>query len=519
MDAGIVSLVSLLEKGAASHPDAPVVRAGLRTWSYSDLDREANLLCSYFAQSGLQAGNRVAVMAKNCGELVVALFACMKCGLVYTPLNFRYSAPETLEVLSVSRASAIVAGPEYRDVIDSIRTSLPHLRLFIGIGHGANPWIDITTTLSGTTARPAYPQTHRDLAILMYTSGTTGRPKGVMLAHEGLLHLARHAAQNWKAWTPDDINLITVPQFHIGGIVMLLVAMAAGALAVLHAEFNPTSVLQAIERDRITRMFLVPSMIQSLLQAPGCEEIDFSSLRLLFYSASPMPRELLERVMTVMRCDLAQVYGMTETSGAITYLDPDQHRGDGLRLASCGRPLPGTELRIVDQEGRDLPAGRVGEILIRTCQIMRGYFEQPSATAAVLRDGWFHSGDAGELDSDGYLYVRDRIKDMIISGGENVYSAEVENALLKHPAIIEAAVVGVPDSRFGEAVAAFVVIRASQKLDEESVRRHVREHLAGYKIPKRVVFTTTLHRNAAGKVLKDRLRKEVGALVDAGTSA
>jgi acyl-CoA synthetase (AMP-forming)/AMP-acid ligase II len=232
-----------------------------------------------------------------------------------------------------------------------------------------------------------------------------------------------------------------------------------------------------------------------------------------------MPREVLERVMTVMRCDLAQVYGMTETSGAITYLDPDQHRGDGLRLASCGRPLPGTELRIVDQEGRDLPAGRVGEILIRTCQIMRGYFEQPSATAAVLRDGWFHSGDAGELDSDGYLYVRDRIKDMIISGGENVYSAEVENALLKHPAIIEAAVVGVPDSRFGEAVAAFVVIRASQKLDEESVRRHVREHLAGYKIPKRVVFTTTLHRNAAGKVLKDRLRKEVGALVDAGTSA
>jgi len=473
------------------------------------LDREANVLGGYFVRSGLQPGDRVAAMARNCGELAVTLFACLKCGLVFTSLNFRYSSAETLNVLTASRAAAVVAGSAYCELIDGVRSSLEHVRLFIGIGHDGSPWTGFHSIVGkGSAGALAIPPVHHEIAILLYTSGTTGRPKGVMLGHEGLLHLAHHAVCNWKSWGEDEINLIVVPQFHVGGIVMLLVTMAARGLVILHAEFNPAAVLRSIAEDRVTRVFLVPAMIQALIQAPECAQTDFSSLRLLFYAASPMPRELLHRVMAVIGCDLAQVYGMTETSGAITYLSPEQHRRGGSREASCGYVLPGTELRIVDQDGQDLPAGRVGEIVIRTCQLMHGYFKDAAATAAAVRNGWFFSGDAGELDSDGYLYVRDRIKDMIITGGENVYSAEVENVLLQHACIVDAAAVGIPDERFGEAIAAFVVIRESHVLDEEAVRLHVRKHLAGYKIPKRVVFVSALPRNSAGKVLKDELRDE-----------
>ncbi|MFL6603434.1 MAG: long-chain-fatty-acid--CoA ligase [Steroidobacteraceae bacterium] len=507
MNGGSVSLVSLLDKGAANHPFAPAVRAGSRIWSYADLDREATLLCSYFTSSGLQPGERVATLARNCGELVVTLFACLKCGLVYTPLNFRYSQGEAFDVLLASGAAAIVAGPGYCELVDNIRGSLAHLRLFIGIGHAVNPWTDFAMIVAeGPRTLPPSSSVHHDRAILLYTSGTTGRPKGVLLGHYGFLHLAHHAAQHWKTWAPDDVNLVVVPLFHVGGIVMLLVTMAAGGLVILHTEFNPAAVLRAIGEDRITRAFFVPAMIQTLLQAPECERTDFSSLRLVFYAAAPMPAALLQRAMAAIGCDFAQVYGMTETSGAVTYLDPQQHRSGGARVASCGRALPGTDLRIVDQYGQDLTPGHVGEILIRTCQLMRGYFEDPIATAAVVRDGWFHSGDAGELDSDGYLYVRDRIKDMIISGGENVYPAEVENVLFQHESIADTAVVGIPDARFGEAIAAFVVIREAHTLNEESVRQYARKHLAGYKVPKRVMFVTSLPRNSAGKILKDRLR-------------
>ncbi|MGA8706399.1 MAG: long-chain-fatty-acid--CoA ligase, partial [Steroidobacteraceae bacterium] len=505
-------LVSVLFEAATRQPSAPAVRCGSRSWSYAELERDSSHLSRYFAQAGLKSGERVAALAKNCGELVVTFFACIKGGLIYTPLNFRYSAKEIVEVLSDCRASAVVASGEYMPMLESVRPALPLLRVLIGIDYGIGPWTGFAEAVSVTDADSPVAPEHNDLATLLYTSGTTGRPKGVMLGHKGLMHLASHAVRNWSKWGADDINLITVPQFHVGGVVMLLVGMLAGGLTILHAGFDPTSVLRALNQDRITRMFLVPSMIHALLQTPECESTDFSSLRLLMYAASPMPRDVLQRAIDVMRCPMAHVYGMTETSGAITFLGPEQHKGSLARRESCGRPLPGTQLRIVDSDGHDLPPGTVGQILIRTCQIMRGYFEQPSATTAALKDGWFYSGDVGELDGEGYLYVRDRIKDMIISGGENVYSTEVESVLLKHPAIVDAAVVGLPDGRFGEAVTAFVVARSSSELNEEAVRTHVRGHLAGYKVPRRVFFTAVLQRNAAGKVLKEELRK-TGALL------
>ncbi len=298
-----------------------------------------------------------------------------------------------------------------------------------------------------------------DVVAQFYTSGTTGHPKGAQLTHHNLV-TEMTLLNDVVPSTTDDVILVCMPQFHVTGSLLGLFSHARGARAVVMRDPVPAEILRLIPAEGVTGTIFVPALILFLLQTPGCHEADFSTLRFIIYAASPIPHDLLRQAMATFGCDFIQVYGLTETAGAITELSMADHLADGgARLGSCGRPVHNVEIRVVDAVGRDLPAHEIGEIVVRGPYVMRGYWNLPEATAAAIRDGWFHTGDAGYFDADGYLYVYDRIKDMIISGGENVYPAEVESALFGHPAVADVAVIGVPDERWGEAVKAVVVLK------------------------------------------------------------
>jgi acyl-CoA synthetase (AMP-forming)/AMP-acid ligase II len=298
-----------------------------------------------------------------------------------------------------------------------------------------------------------------------------------------------------------------MPQYHIAGSLVGLIGIFQGARTVATRQADPVEILRLIPTERVTHAFFVPALVLFLLREPGCQETDFTSLRSIVYGASPAPLDLIREAMATFKCRFGQLYGLTETTGVVTLLSPAEHDPAGsLRMRSCGKPLSNAEIRVVDADRNDLLAGQVGEIVVRSSQVMKGYWRQPEATAGAIRDGWFHTGDAGYLDEDGYLYVHDRVKDMIISGGENVYPAEVESALFGHPAVADVGVIGVPDDRWGEAVKAIVVRKPGVDASEAELIAYCRERIAHFKAPKSVDFTASLPRNPSGKILKRVLR-------------
>jgi long-chain acyl-CoA synthetase len=349
-----------------------------------------------------------------------------------------------------------------------------------------------------------------DVAFQLYSSGTTGRPKGVMLSNSNFFGLLPLAKDMWEIG-PDAVNLVAMPLFHIGGGGWATAGMYEGATSVIVRELDPAALVRLIPERRITHAFLVPAVIQFMLGVPGVEEADFSSMRVVVYGASPISEAVLAKAVETFGCKFWQAYGLTETTGAVVNLPPEDHDLSGPdrhRLRSCGKAGPGVELRIVDPAtGEDMALGEVGEIWIRSPQVMKGYWNQPEASAdAIAGDGWFRSGDAGYLDADGYLYIHDRVKDMIVSGGENVYPAEVENVLMSHPAIADVAVIGVPDDRWGETPKAIVVLASGADVTEEDIIDFSRERLAKFKCPTSVDFVDSLPRNPSGKILKKDLR-------------
>jgi long-chain acyl-CoA synthetase len=346
--------------------------------------------------------------------------------------------------------------------------------------------------------------------LLLYTSGTTGLPKGAMITNEGLSYTPRLAAQAW-AMGPDSVNLVAMPMFHIGGCGYGSSVMTVGGHTVLLRDVVPAQVVDCISRYRVTHAFFVPTVVQSLLNVPGVDQADLGSLELLMYGAAPMGDVLLKRAISVLRCRFMQAYGMTETAGTVTVLNPEDHVTEGphaTRLNSVGRPLPWVELRIVDPDTLDdAPPGQVGEIWIRTAMNMAGYWSKPEETRTTIMPGqWLRTGDAAYLDAEGYVYLFDRFKDMIISGGENIYPAEIENVLNGHPAVLEVGVIGVPHERWGESPRAVVVLRPNHTATAEELIRFTRDRLAHYKCPTSVAFASTLPRNASGKLLKRALR-------------
>ncbi len=455
-------------------------------------------------RAGIRPGDRVGHMGLNSADYVVLMQACFRAGAVLAPINWRLVAAEVGFILKDAGIRLLLADRAFAQVIEPALAQAGVERLV---------WTgDFDAFIAGegdSTLAPAAPD---DVVLQLYTSGTTGFPKGALLTHRNLLGTIEKGGltgEAWSRWDADDACLIAMPLFHIGGTGWALHALHAGARMVILAKPDIEAMIEAIERERITKMFAVPAVLNMILQHPRSATADLSSLTELLYGASPIPLDVLKGAMALFgNASFIQCYGATETSGTVVYLPPADHDVAGNeRMRGCGRPFPGNEVRIVDAGLNELPRRTVGEIAVRSVSVMAGYHGNPQATEKAIRDGWYLTGDAGWMDEDGYLYIHDRVKDMIVSGGENIYPAEVENALFAHPAVRDAAVIGVPDDRWGEAVKAVVVTKPGASASAEELIAHCRGLIAAYKCPKSVDFVDELPRNPSGKVLKKEIRK------------
>jgi acyl-CoA synthetase (AMP-forming)/AMP-acid ligase II len=478
-----------------------------RATTYRELDRAASQVANGLRALNSEPGTRIATLDKNTDHFYELLLGAAKAGQVLVPVNYRLAPPEMAAIVNDARAAVLFVGPDYFPVVEQIRPLLPTVREVIALSGHHPEWEDYATWRDDQAADdPMLGSDPNDVVLQLYTSGTTGRPKGVQLTHANTLTFLAAAKEWWPA-QPSDVSLVCMPQYHIIGALLGWLGFGTGSRSVVAREVNPSEILRLIPSERVTMAIFVPAVLLFLLQAPGCRETDFSSLRYILYGASPIPLDLLRDALATFRCGFGQVYGLTETTGTITYLPPQDHDPAGTpRMRSCGRPIAVAEIKVVDETGHELPTGQVGEIVCRSRLNMRGYWNLPNETAKTIRDGWLHSGDAGYFDADGYLYVYDRIKDMIVSGAENVYPAEVESALFGHPAVADVAVIGVPDARWGEAVKAIVVREPGTDVSAAELIAYARERIAGYKLPKSIDFVEALPRNPSGKILKRELR-------------
>ena len=515
----LANLADMVRAQAKGRGNAMAFEFEGRQTSFIELDANTNRVANGLKALGVRPRERIAYLGKNSDIYFELLLGAMKANVVMAPVNWRLAGLEIAFIVEDCKAPALFVGPEFITQIRNIRAQLPSVRTVIATEGGAPEWQDYAAWRHAQSADdPGVDITPRDIAIQLYTSGTTGKPKGAMLSHANFLSLVRAGAgerPDWNKWTEDDVSLVAMPVFHIGGSGWGVLGLYHGARGVIAREFDPTKVLDFFEQSGITKLFMVPAAMQFVVRQPRARQVDFSRLRYMLYGASPIPAALLKECIEVFKCGFVQMYGMTETTGTIVALAPEDHVEGLDRMRSAGKALPGVELAILDADGNKLPPGEVGEIATRSGSNMAGYWNLPEATAKTLgSDGWLRTGDAGYMDKDGYLYIHDRIKDMIISGGENIYPAEVESAICDHPDVAEVAVVGVPDDKWGEAVKAIVVMKAGKAATPTEIINFARERIAGFKTPKTVDFIEALPRNASGKILRRHLRDPYWAAKD-----
>ncbi|WP_448586315.1 fatty acid--CoA ligase [Thermaurantiacus sp.] len=484
-------------------PDRVAIRFERQSETWGAFHERVLRCAGALRAAGIGPGDRVGHMGLNHPAYVVLMCACFRVGAIITPINWRLVAAEVAYVLKDAGIRLALVDRAFGPVFEGATAEQPVERIV---------WTEAFDSFLGAPDERLADERPETVALQLYTSGTTGFPKGALLTQRNVLGTVGKGAltgEAWSQWTDEDVALVAMPLFHIGGTGWALHALHAGATMVILPRPEIPAFVRAIETERVTRMFAVPAVLNMILNDPAAAGADFQSVKALLYGASPIPLDVLKRSMERFpNASFIQCYGATETCGTVVYLPPDDHHVDGTpRMKGCGKPFPGNEIRIVDADMRDLPVGEVGEIAIRSVSVMAGYHGKPEATAKAIRDGWYLSGDAGYLDADGYLYIHDRVKDMIVSGGENIYPAEVENALHTHPAVKDAAVIGVPDPKWGEAVKAFVVRVPGAELSAEALIAHCRTRIAGYKVPKSVEFVDELPRNPSGKILKKELRK------------
>ncbi|GAA3522913.1 fatty acid--CoA ligase [Amycolatopsis ultiminotia] len=492
------TLAGMLRELAAARPHAPAVSFEDRTIDFATLHARSSQVAQAFRRTGVGEGDRVAILDKNAPTFYDVVFGAAKLGAATIGLNFRLAAPELAAILADAEPKLTVVAPEFRHL-------LPAELDVVELGDEFEKW--------RAAEQPDDPEIAVDpeaVALQLYSSGTTGKPKGAMLTHANLAWTPR-MGREFYGMSSESVNLVPSPLFHIGGVGYGLTTMGQGGHTVLVRDVDPAALLEAIARHGVTHTFVVPSVIQMLVEHPGLPGTDLSSMVRIAYGGAPMGEAQLLRAIEAFGCDFMGVYGMTETTGTVIALDPADHDPGGPRahlLRSVGRGLPWLSVRVVDPvSGRDSPIGTVGEIWVRGGQNMAGYWKQPVLTAdALVEGGWLRTGDAAYLDSEGYVYMHDRIKDMIVSGGENIYPAEVENTLYGHPDVSEVAVIGVPSVKWGETVKAMVVPRSGATIDEPALLAWTRDRLAHYKCPTSIDFIDLLPRNASGKILKHQLR-------------
>ncbi len=480
-----------------------------RETSFAALDVRSNQVANRLISAGVKPGDRVAYLGKNLDVYYDMLMGASKARAAFAAMNNRLAAPELQFVLSDSASVVLFVSQDYYEVIESILAECPTIKTVIAIEGAHQDWTAYTGWRDGASpADPKLAHQGTDDVLQLYTSGTTGLPKGVQLTNDNFKSFFEQAAPlTWAHYDVGDPVLDAMPLFHIAGVNIGLLSLIQGAEAVILREIHPMHILDLIEQKRIRHGFLVPAVILMLTQIPDVRERDFSSFHIMSYGASPIAESLLLEAADIFGCKFTQVYGLTETTGGGTYMLPEAHDPARGKLRSCGIPYPGTEIRCVDDNDQEVPQGEVGQIIIRSGFVMKGYWNRPEATEEAVKNGWFYTGDAGYFDEEGYLYIHDRVKDMIVSGGENVYPAEVENALFGHADIADVAVIGVPDEKWGEAVKAIVVAKPGSSPNADDIIAYSKTRIAGYKCPKSVDFTDALPRNPSGKVLRRQLRE------------
>ena len=499
-----VTFDEILNFWASERPDGIATEQHSRTLTYGELDENTRRLIGLFAAHGLGKGDRIAWVGRNSDLYVQLYMAAARVGIVMVPVGWRLAPREMGYILSDTGAKLVFAEDDFAGCIEGLLPDLPHDAVLMR---------DAETRAAIAGAEPVdYEAAGKDDPVLqLYTSGTTGNPKGAVLTSGNLLGLRNpgiEAELPWSFYAPEDCMLVAMPVAHIGGTGLINIAIANGIRSLVQAEFTPVGVLQAIESGA-SQMFIVPAALQMVVQHPQAAETDFSNLKYLMYGAAPMPLELLKQaVKTMPNAGFLQAYGMTETSGTISLLPPEDHSLEGnKRMGSAGKAVPGTHIEVRGPDNKELPRGEIGEVCVRSPSNTSGYWKLPDATSQTIdEDGWLHTGDAGIMDEDGYVYIQDRIKDMIISGGENVYPAEVENAVFGHPAVAEVAVIGVPSERWGEEVKACIVAKPGEEIDEGDIIAYARERIAAFKCPKSVDVIPEMPRNASGKILRRQLR-------------
>jgi len=494
---------------ARTHGDLPMARDEALQLNFAQAFERAQKIANALHQQGLRKNDRVALLAKNSVDQLLVYLACSQLGIVTVGLNYRLAPAEWKFILEDAGSKLLVADAELLPFIQPELELLPTICLH-GIVHGV-------TTLEALIAdQPATPRyadiAMNDVLFQMYTSGTTGLPKGALLTHANVNANAFQAPLASGFFSaPGERFLNVAPMYHAAGLMSAFIVMMHGGELIIHRDFHPVHVVESMAKDRITGTTLVPVMLQFCLGfVPDIDKYDFSALKVINYGAAPMAESLLTQAMAVFKCAFVQMYGQTEASSVITCLTAADHRRaltDAPELLrSCGRAVVNTQIRIVDKAGNDVATGDSGEIIARGPQIMQGYWHRDDANAATLKDGWLHTGDAGKMDAEGYVYILDRVKDLIISGAENIYPAEIENVLLQHESVQDGAVIGVPDAQWGEVALAVLIVKPGFALDADALKTFCKSRLASFKVPKHFVAAEQLPRNPSGKILKKELR-------------
>jgi acyl-CoA synthetase (AMP-forming)/AMP-acid ligase II len=500
-------IFDLVERWAAEAPGCEALAFGEQSWTWAQLEDRIRRAAGALRASGLGPGDHLAVLDKNHPACLELTLAASLIGAANVVVNFRLAPEELAHVLDDSTAQVVVVGAEFADTLAALGDRLPKVRQVVVLGGTEDEYEKWLAAAMPVTA--PYASTPEDCFLVLYTSGTTGWPKGVMLTQRSMTAHTRVVAPAY-AMDQGTVNIVATPLFHISGTSWALGSMRAGGRTIIVREPVPGTLPRLIESRRVTHAFFVPAMVDMLLADRARARSALRSLQVLAYGGAPLPTPLMDRTLAVLPTPLYEVYGMTETSGVLCKLGPDEHR-DPRRpqlRASSGRPLPGNEVRVVDPEtGADVRPGEVGEFWVRSAQVMAGYWNMPEATQeAITPGGWLRTGDLGRIDGEGYLYIEDRVKDMILSADGHVYPAEVERVLSQHPDVAEVAVIGVPDPRGGETVKAIVVPAAGASAGEAALIAFTRDRLAPYKNPASVSFVPALPRNPTGKILKRQLR-------------
>ena len=506
-------LGDLIVRNARYFPEKIALIVQSERLTFAELGSKVNQFTNALLALGLKHGDRIAIILRNSLSQVIAYFGPPKVGLCTVPLNFRLKGPEIAYILNDCEAKVLVYGNEFATTIEENKHDFTTIEHYICVNPIAGDDLDFAAMLeNASSAEPPDQEQLRDsdLSFILYTAGTTGFPKGVMLSHSNLLSNAISTIVTLASPRFEDVYLMVLPLFHAAALGVEIRLLIAGAAQVLHESFDPVKALQAIQDERISWVSFVPTMIVGLLQVPELASYDLSSLRIISYGTAPISPVLLQQMMDVFHCEFNQGFGQTEHSPAISYLTSADHvmdtPGKEILLKSVGRPIFNVQVRIVDDDDNDVETGQTGEIIVKSDSVMQGYWNKPDMTEEALKNGWLHTGDLGRLDEQGYIFIVDRKKDMLKSGGENIFPKEIEHVIYEMPEVQECAVVGVPDDKWGEVVKAVIVLKEGESLTAEDVVERCAQSLAGFKKPRIVEFMPELPKNAAGKVLKYLLK-------------